>query len=484
MKKFVLSLFVAVILIALVGCAPPQPTLVEEPVQPEQPIEEVREPPTEEPPVDEPPAEELPAEEPPVLGPVTIQFSGWTYDTAKVRDNIARFESWVETQAVPPVDVTVEWTDSGYGGFDAFVTTVFAGGDTRDVLYSSDHWLAKWAEAGWVVPLEDYWPDVKNYLPNIEQYSIDAMTYNGKLYGLPYYTDVMYFVYNKHMLEEAGITAPPTSWAEVTEQSLILKEKGISDIPFLVGLAPGAWFDEAFYALVYSEGGVVFDENLDPVFETTQGPVFDMLEWLAKSLNEDQIIPRKVLEMTAPEVQEVFKQGDAAFVIVPGYMMREFNTPGISKIAGNAAVSMMPGASHQTGGFTRMYLLGSGAIEDEVKLQAALHLIEYLGGETTVDGVTEYHVARRWAVENSLGFSIKSLWEDPAVLRSLEAIADTTVMRKQKEIALPKQGMSAPWFGEWIAFVRAEVPKTLLRQQDTSTTLENIKQQWLALKAE
>lgn len=228
----------------------------------------------------------------------------------------------------------------------------------------------------------------------------------------------------------------------------------------------------------------MFDENLAPVFETDKGPAFDMLEWLAKGINVDQIIPKKVLEMEAPEVQQAFKNRDAAFVIVPGYQMREFNTPGISKIAGNAAVSMMPGATHETEGYTRMYLLGNSAVKDEATKQAAIDLIEYWGGKTTVNGVADFYIAKRWAVENGLGFSIGSLWQDTEVQRTFAAMADTTVMQNQKKLARAKEGMAAPWFAEWISFVRSEAQKTLLGQEPSSTTLQNIKQQWLSLQSE
>lgn len=418
------------------------------------------------------------------LGPVTLQFTGWTYDLEKVKQNLAKYEEWVATEADPPVEVTVEMTDAGFGEFDTHVTTTYAGGGSFDVLYGSDHWLAKWAEAGWVVPLEDYFPEVLKYVPDIASYSVEAITYNGKLYGLPYYTDVMYIFYNKRMLEDAGIPSPPTTWDEVTEQSLILKEKGITAEPLMIGLMATSWFDEAFFALIYSEGGSMFDENFEPIFETGSGPVYDMIEYLAAAINDTEIMPKKVLEMTAVDVQQAFKNGDAAFVIVPGYMVAEFNTPGISKVAGQAEVSMMPGSAHETDGYTRMYLMGNGALRDEATKIAAWHLIEFLGGETTVGGKTAYHIAKRWAVENGLGFSILSLWEDPAVEKTFAAMADTVVMKSQKNLARSKEGMSAPWFAEWIAFVRTEVQKALLRQATTESVLENIKQQWLDLKTE
>lgn len=416
-----------------------------------------------------------------VLGPVTLQVSGWTYDTAKVQSNIARYEKWVSTQASPRIKVNVHWTDNDYDSYNTFVTTTFSGGGSRDVLYGSDQWLAQWASAGWVVPLQKYWPQVKKYVADITPFSMRALTYKGEIYGLPYYTDVMYFIYNKHMLQEAGITAPPTTWDAVAKDSELIKSKGICATPFEVGLEPGSWFDEAFYSMIYSDGGHMFNKNNKPVFQTNTGPAYDMLQWLARGINVTHIIPQKVLQEEAPDIQVDFQSGKVAFAILAGYMMDALNTPSVSKIAGSAAVSMMPGTTHQTEGYTRMYLLGKSAVTNPTKLKAAIDLINYWGGKTTVDGVSGYHVAKRWAVDNGLGFSINSLWNDPQVIKTFSAMANVNLMRKQKNMALSKEGMQAPWFAEWMNFTRAEVPKALLREESVSAALKNIKREWVSL---
>jgi hypothetical protein len=209
-----------------------------------------------------------------------------------------------------------------------------------------------------------------------------------------------------------------------------------------------------------------------------------MVEWLAAALNDDKIMPQSVLEMTAVDVQEAFKAGDTCFVIVPGYMVRELNTEGLSDVAGYAQVAMMPGATHETDGYSRMYLLGSGATEDDAKLQASIHLIEFMGGQTTFEGVEAYHVAKRWAVENGLGFSVLSMWDDPEVDEAFSKMADPVIFKAQKEIARSKEGMNAPWFAEWIAFVRTEIQKAILRESTTEAALESIGTYWDELKAE
>jgi multiple sugar transport system substrate-binding protein len=471
MKKTVFCLIIAVFILSLVGCAP-QAT------------------PTEAPPTAVPPqpAAEQPSNTTPQpaapLGSTTIKVSGWTYDTASWQANIAKYQTWVSTEAEPKVNVTVDWTDADFDSYDTFITTVFQGGDSRDVIVSSDQWLGKLADAGWVVPLEDYWPDVKKYVSDLTPHSLQGLTYNGKIYGLPYYADIMVFVYNKHMLDQAGIIAPPTTWEQVTADSKILMEKGITSMPLELGLLPGSWFDDTIYAMLYSNGGQMFDADNNPVFDTAKGPVFDMVEWLAKAISVDKIIPQKCLTLEPSDIQQAFKSGETAFVIVPDYMMKEFNTPGISQIAGYATLSMMPGATHNTDGFTRMYLMGNDAPKDPVKLQAAIDLIEFWGGKTTFNGVTGYNISKQWAINNGLGFSIKSLWNDPDVLRVVSAMTNVNVLQKQQGLAMAKQGMQAPWFAEWMSYTRAELTKAILQEQTTTTSLENIKKQWTSLKGQ
>ena len=108
---------------------------------------------------------EVTAAPPAPLGPTTIKVSGWTYDTASWQANIAKYQTWASTEADPKVNVTVDWTDADFDSYDTFITTLFQGGDLRDVIVSSDQWLGKLADAGWVVPLEDYWPELKITFP-------------------------------------------------------------------------------------------------------------------------------------------------------------------------------------------------------------------------------------------------------------------------------------------------------------------------------
>ena len=91
------------------------------------------------------------------------------------------------------------------------------------------------------------------------------MTYNGKVYGLPYYADTISFIYNKKILADAGIAVPAT-WDEVTAAAEKLKAGGM-DQPIIYEYnqeLPN--FYDAFVAQAYGRGAELFDADLNPLF--------------------------------------------------------------------------------------------------------------------------------------------------------------------------------------------------------------------------
>lgn len=412
---------------------------------------------------------------------VDLTVVTWTFDVPKIRDNLARFEGWVARQTDLPL-VKTELINYGFGVFDASLAPRFVSRAPVDVAYSSDHWLARWARMGWIAPVEDYKPQIRAYEKDIDRYALDSLTHEGKLYGLPYYADVMHFAYNKRMISEAGFANPPRTWDEVLEQATRIRDRRIAASPILLSFALSPWLEETYFATVFSEGGNLFDRELNPLFGKGKGgPPRTMLEWLVDAIHKHRIMPPKVLTMTAVDVQQAFKDGEAAFCIVPGYMMLEFNEPRVSKVAGQVDTILMPGKTRSTVAFTRMYVMGSSAIRRGPQvIDAAWALIEYLGGRATIDGVTAYHIPKRWAAENGLGFAITPLWKDPDVMRTFAKMGSVEVQQEQRRLARTKEGIKFPGFAEWIFHGRREVQLALLREKSPEDALETLNTLWAA----
>ncbi len=415
-------------------------------------------------------------------GPVTLTMGAWTYDTPKIQDNLKEFSA-VEAQKTPAKTVSVDLSDADFSIYNEFIATRFSAGKGLDVFYGSDQWLSQWAAAGWAVPVEQYYPQLKDYTADLSKSAVNALTYKGQLYGLPYYADAMYFVYNKKLLDAAGISGPPTTWDQVTQDATSIKQKGLTDTPIEIGLAAGSWLDEVLYAMVYSNGGQMFDQNLKPVFGTSSGPFYDAVQWLAAAL-KNNLMPQSVLGLDAVDIETAFLAGTVAFAIIPGYMFSDLNDPSVSKIAGSADIALMPGSTHGTDAYTRLVLMGKGALENQATRDAAWDLVQFLGGKSTINGVIGYNIPKSWAVDNGLGFAATPLWNDPQVVAKFSKMVDVNTMKQQQQLAETKQGIQAPWYSEWISYVEQNIQNAIQGQASTASVLQGIQQYWLTLQSQ
>ncbi|MFM9450527.1 extracellular solute-binding protein [Streptomyces europaeiscabiei] len=86
----------------------------------------------------------------------------------------------------------------------------------------------------------------------------DQAQYEGVQYGLPFISSARLFFYNKDLFDKAGLSEPPSSWAEVEDAAEKLKKAG--DIP--LGLPLGAEEAQAeFYIWAMNNGGGWTDKS-------------------------------------------------------------------------------------------------------------------------------------------------------------------------------------------------------------------------------
>ncbi|WP_367362573.1 ABC transporter substrate-binding protein [Mesotoga sp.] len=86
-------------------------------------------------------------------------------------------------------------------------------GSQYDVFVVDCVEVPRYAEAGWLLDLTDIIPEsVRN---DIIPFARDGMSYEGRLYGLPWYSEWKSFAYNKAMLNKVGYSEFPKTWDEV-----------------------------------------------------------------------------------------------------------------------------------------------------------------------------------------------------------------------------------------------------------------------------
>lgn len=408
-------------------------------------------------------------------GPVDLSFITWDYGIDTILDNIGKFED---------LNPSINVEHQGFSWFDYhdIVVQRSVANTPTDLLYSSDHWVQEWADAGWLEPLETRCPGFEAYVPEMAPYAAQAAQYNGHTYGLPYFAAPFVFIYNQEHLDKAGISAPPTTWEEVADQARKIKAAGVAEYPlvFTFSQADGASI-EIFYSMVYSqaaEPGAMFDAEGNPTFNTAGGPASYVVDWIRNALLVDKTMDPASLQLGEIDTIAGLKSGSHTFTVDYSYGLAELNKEGSGPQAGKFQIVLMPGTSHVTNGIVRLYSMSSLLpSKGQDAIDGACKFIEYMGGKT--DG--EYKVVKRWAVENGLGFAQLPLFDDPDVAAAFDAVLDTEVLKKQSELSRVKEGLT-PFFGAWDIFARAELQRAYLGEVSTQEALDNMATKWEELK--
>ncbi|OHD76771.1 MAG: hypothetical protein A2V99_02290 [Spirochaetes bacterium RBG_16_67_19] len=388
---------------------------------------------------------------------VTLEFVVWNYSLETIQDNIALFE-----KANPNIKVNVK--DYTWPTYHDTMVLRLKGKTRTDVFYNGEDWLPEFAAAGWVAPLEDYFPEVRKYKEKTASYALADMTYNGKLYGLSYYADLITFQYNKKILKDKGIT-PPNNWDDVLNASLKLKAGGLQ-FPFVYEYdetLPN--FLQAYISQVYGRGGDMFDAQLKPLFNDPDSEAFKHLQWL-----QDAVVKHKLVAYGSHEtkVDLAMNTGQHAFTVMYNYMLAAMNN--VEKpLTGQFDMIPMPGAKHGALGFAKFYCLTAQAAKDPARRNAAWKFIEAFGGG-------DYKVAKRWAVEKGLGFAALPLMDDPDVKKAWANWIDMEKFKAQAKLA--KNGTQTEWMGMWSGFFRPLLAKAINGDSSVADVMDQGAKKW------
>ena len=156
-------------------------------------------------------------------GGTNLDFVIWSYSVETVQSNINKFQ-----EKYP--DISVNLSDFSWNAYHETMVNRFNSKTPMDVAYDGGNWLPEFAKAGWVVPLADHFAWVEDYRDKIFDFAWQDMSDGDKVYGLPYYADTQSFLYNEKILEDAGISEPPKTWEELTEQAKGLQGNGMEFI--------------------------------------------------------------------------------------------------------------------------------------------------------------------------------------------------------------------------------------------------------------
>jgi multiple sugar transport system substrate-binding protein len=267
-------------------------------------------------------------------GPVTIHVM--TMDQAGLKpaeiDQIARdFEA-----QNPDIKVVMEYVGYDYV-HDKIVTGMAAKPPAYDAAMIDVIWPDEYIKAGYLLDVTDrVTPEMKS---GMFPASWNGITRNGKIYGMPWLMDVKYFMYNKDMLQKAGITDPPKTWEELVDQAKIIKDQGIAEYPIIWSWNQKEGVVCDYAVLLYGNGGSFLDASGKPAFNNDKG--VQALEWMKQTIDDGLSNPSSV-SSDENAVEADFLAGKSAYAVNWLFQYSDSNDASKSQIVGQAAFAPMP----------------------------------------------------------------------------------------------------------------------------------------------
>lgn len=313
-----------------------------------------------------------------------------------------------------------------------------------DVVVIDAPWTAKFAKAGFV-------KDVSEKLKSEEESdiftgAIDSVSYDGKLYGMPWLNDTKFLFYNKEILEKAGIQNPPTNFEELKEQAEIIRDKKLVPYPIVWSWSQAEALVCDVTALTSSFGGKMIADNGEPTLNDPKN--IEALSFMTDTLNEKLTDPKST-EYLEEDVRGVFSSGKSAFALNWTYMFNMANDEKESSIAGKVGIAPIPMSVN--GGMGLSVTSGSKHADE------AWEYIQYLSSK---------EIQKNYA-KNALPIW-KSLYEEQEVIdTNPEVVAASKIQYAQLE-----NRPRVPWYGELSNEIQVEVQKNLLGKQTPEETMD------------
>jgi multiple sugar transport system substrate-binding protein len=273
-----------------------------------------------------------PAQQP--TGPVTIHVL--TMDQAGLKP--AEIDQIVKDFEAKNPDIKVNMEYLGYDYVhDKITTGMAAKPPAYDAAMIDVIWPDEFIKAGYLLDVTSrVTPEMKS---GMFPASWNGVTRNGKVYGMPWLMDVKYFMYNKDMLQKAGITNPPKTWEELVDQAKTIKSKGVAEFPIIWSWNQKEGVVCDYAVLLYGNGGSFVDANGKPAFNNDKG--VQALAWMKQTIDDGLSNPSSV-SSDENAVEANFLAGKSAFAVNWLFQYADSNDKTKSQIVGQAAFAPMP----------------------------------------------------------------------------------------------------------------------------------------------
>jgi maltose/maltodextrin transport system substrate-binding protein/arabinogalactan oligomer/maltooligosaccharide transport system substrate-binding protein len=265
------------------------------------------------------------------------------------------FESVTET----PVDVY----QIGFGDIRDRLVQYGPAGRGPDIIIGAHDWLGQLVDNGSVEPI-----DLGAKSASFDSVALEAFTYDGVLYGMPYAAEAIALYYNPEL-----VPTPPTTWEEVRTMATALQEdEGLEQAFVLQEKDP-----YHSYPILTAHGGYIFGETEEGYDPTDVG--LDSEGGIAYANFIDQMVKDGLLRagVSYDTMISLFNSGESAM-----FMTGPWALPAIREGGIDFAVAPIPAGTEDARPFVGVQGFMISA-DSPNKLLAQTFLTEYVATDET-----------------------------------------------------------------------------------------------------
>jgi multiple sugar transport system substrate-binding protein len=284
---------------------------------------------------------------------------------------IAAFE-----KAYPNITVNLQTAPTNTDTNEADLETTISGGAaTPDVFMGDVIWPGTFGAHGFAVPLSKYLP--KSFFNQFAPGLVAGASYNGQVYGAPFFQDQGFLYYRKDLLTAAHLPVP-TTWQQLESEAASLVKAGKVKYGFV-------WEGDSYeggtcdFMEYYADTGGQVLNSSDTASVLNVGDVTKVLTFM-RGLVTSGASPAAVDTFQEPEANTAFDDGQAAFLRNWDYAYGTANTKG-SDVIGKVGVVPLPTFAGQPApGYSNIGGWNLYINPHSKNLQADLDFIKFISG--------------------------------------------------------------------------------------------------------
>jgi multiple sugar transport system substrate-binding protein len=359
-------------------------------------------------------------------------------------------------------EIQVDWREmpaSSADYFEQIQAELQSGQSGVDVIGGDVIWPAQFAANGWISDLSDRFTGgmQQDYLAG----PLGSVQYEGKVWGVPWFTDAGMFYYRTDLLERSGFSEPPKTWGEMKVMALKVKQDQGTRYGFVFqgSQDEGGVVDALEH--VWNAGGDVLDGNEVIINspEAAEGLT------LRRSMIVDGVAPQASGDYTTQESQVVFTNGDAVFMRNWPFVYGLLSDPETSAVRPEQIdIASLPVAEEGDQSFSGLggwnFMVNASS---EEKLDQIWTFIEYMSAPEQ---------QRTFALESARLPTLRSLYEDEEVLNKLPV---ARLGREALDNARPRP--VSPYYSDMSLAMAEQFNASLKGEVPVERSLENLQQE-------